>query len=134
MLDPVSFVRAFAFAVFYAGIEFRYVNRRDEEWTKTMEGFFERPAFWKVSPYQAFMLFPVFVIVGSALPVTAWAGNTMMIMVVEDIAYFTWRRRGVEVGEWTTTLFGSFRAGRFVVPNWWGPAIAVAVALYLIPF
>jgi hypothetical protein len=36
-------------------------------------------------------------------------------------------------GEWTTTLFGSFRLGRFVIPVWWLPELLVVLALYLVP-
>ena len=133
MLDAVSFVRAAAFAFFYAGIEYRYVNRKDADWTRTMEGFFEKPALWKLSPYQLYLLLPVFVIVSYAPSLSAWAGNTLLVIFGEDILYFAWRGRWVAPGEWTTTLLGSFRVGRFVVPAWWIPAALGALALYLAP-
>ena len=133
MFDLVSFVRALAFAVFYAGIEYRYVNRREEGWTKKVEGFFEKPVFWKIAPYQAYLLFPIFVIVGCTMPVTAWAGNTLLIMVLEDVAYFVWRGSWVRAGDWTTTLLGSISVGRRVIPLWWVPAVLLVLVLYLAP-
>lgn len=133
MFDPASFVKAAAFAAIYAGIEARYVNRMDAEWTRKMEGFFEKPAVWKVSPYQLYLLFPLFVVAASAPSAGAWAGNVLLIMLLEDALYFVWRRRWVEKGEWTTTLMGSFSVGGRTVPVWWIPAALGAAALYLLP-
>ena len=55
------------------------------------------------------------------------------IVVLEDITYFVWRGRWVQPGEWTTTLFGSFRVGGRVVPTWWVPLTLAVLALYLLP-
>ncbi len=133
MLELVSFLRTLAFAALYAGIEYRYVNRRDEEWTRTMQGFFEKPAFWKISPYQAYLLFPVFVVVSYTMPLSAWAGNLLLVVTLEDILYFVWRGRWVAPGEWTTTLFGKFTVGGRTVPAWWIPGALLVVILYWVP-
>jgi hypothetical protein len=133
LFDLVSFVRAAAFAVFYAGLEYRYVNRREKEWTTKVEGLFEKPAFWKIYPYHAYLLFPIFVIAGYAMPLTAWAGNTLLIIALEDIAYFVWRGSWVRAGEWTTTLFGSIGVGGRVIPTWWIPSVLVVLVLYWVP-
>ena len=134
MFDIWSFVRVTAFALLYAGIELRYVNRRDAEWTKSVEGFTEKPAVWKLLPYHVFFLLPLFVIAGFALPVTAWAGNVLWIVLLEDVAYFVWRGRWVMSGEWTTTLLGSFRLGGRLVSGWWVPIALLVLALYWVPF
>lgn len=134
MLDLGSFVRIVAFAAVYAGIEFRYVNRYEKEWTKTADGFVEKYLFWVISPYHAFFLLPLFIVVAFALPISAWAGNTFLLAVLEDMAYFGWRGKAVARGEWTTKLFGSFGLGRIVIPVWWPLDTAVAAALYLLPF
>lgn len=133
MFDPASFVRVVVFGIVYAGIEYRYVNRREADWTKKTEGFFEKPVFWVISPYHMYLLLPLFITAAFALPLTAWAANTFLLAVAEDIAYFAWRGKSVMSGEWTTTLFGSFRLGRFVIPVWWPLDLIVAAALYLVP-
>jgi hypothetical protein len=134
LFDLVSFARSLAFAIVFAGIEYRYINRAEAEWTKGIEGFFEKPAFWVISPYQAYLLLPLFIIAGFSFSVTAWAANTFLIAVVEDMAYFGWRKKMVMTGEWTTTLFGSFRLGRYVIPTWWPLDLLIAAGLYLLPF
>lgn len=133
MLDPASFVRVVVFGVLYAGIEYRYVNRYEREWTRTAEGFVEKPLFWVISPYHLYLLLPLFVVASFATPLTAWAGNVFVLAVLEDLAYFAWRGRWVSRGEWTTTLFGSVKVGRFVIPVWWPLDILVAVALFWLP-
>ena len=134
MFDAVSFVRVLAFGVVFAGIEYRYINRREAEWTKKMEGFYEKPAFWVFSPYHTFLLLPLFLVAGFTFPITAWAGNVFLLAVVEDIAYFAWRGKKVAKGEWTTTLFGSFSIGGLLVPVWWPLDVLIAAFLYWIPF
>ncbi|MDV3244683.1 MAG: hypothetical protein LYZ66_05865 [Nitrososphaerales archaeon] len=114
-------------------MEYRYVNRREASWTYQSEGFYEKPAFWLISPYQAYLLFPVFIVVALAPSVSAWAGNMFLIATVEDIAYFLFRGAWVRSGEWTTRLFGSFSVGGKVVPVWWPLALAITAALYLMP-
>ena len=133
MLEEISLLRSLVFDIVFAGIEYRYINRREEEWTKSVEGFAEKPAFWLISPYQAYLLMPLFIVAGSALPLTAWAANVFLIALVEDIAYFVWRGRGVVKGEWTTQLFGSFNLARVEVPIWWPLALALAAVLSAIP-
>ncbi len=133
MFEAASFLRVVAFAVIYAGIEYRYVNRYEREYTKTAEGFVEKPAFGVFAPYHVYLLLPLFVVVSFALPLSAWAANGLVLAVLEDIAYFVWRGKGVAKGEWTTTIIGSFRVGRFEIPNWWPLDIFVAAALYLLP-
>ena len=133
MFEPASFVRVVVFGIVFAGIEYRYVNRREADWTTKTEGFIERPAFWVISPYQAYLLLPLFITAAFALPLSAWAANTFLLAVLEDVAYFVWRGKSVMAGEWTTTLFGSFRLGRFVIPAWWPVDLLVAAALYLVP-
>lgn len=134
MFDPVSFVRVVIFAVVYAGIEYRYVNRYERPWTKTTEEFAERPVFWVITPYHFFLLLPLFLVASFALPITSWAGNVFILAVLEDVAYFIWRGRGVAKGEWTTTLFGSLKVGPLEMPVWWPLDIAVAAALFWLPF
>ena len=133
MFDVASLIRILVFAVIYAGIEYRYVNRYEGEWTKTAVGFSEKPVFWVITPYHAFFLLPLFILAAFALPVTAWAGNTFLLAVAEDVAYFAWRGKAVRKGEWTTTLFGSFKVGRLVIPIWWPLDMLVAAALYAVP-
>lgn len=130
MLDPASFLRVVAVGIIFAGIEYRYVNRYERDWTKTAEGFNEKPVFWVISPYHLYLLLPLFVVASFTLPITAWAGNVFFLAVLEDVAYFAWRGKWVAKGEWTTTLFGSFRLGRFEVPVWWPLDILVAAALF----
>ena len=134
MFDVVSFVRILVFGVIFAGIEYRYINRREADWTKMIEGFYEKPVFWAFTPYHAFLLLPLFVAASFTLPITAWAGNAFLLAVVEDIAYFAWRGKGAAKGEWTTTLFGSFGIGGMVVPVWWPLALLIAAFLYWFPF
>ena len=133
MLEPESFVRSIAFAIIYAGIEYRYINRNEAGWTKEVEGFFEKPAFWVISPYQAYLLLPLFITAAFTPSVAAWAANTFLIAVLEDVAYFAWRGKSVVAGEWTTTLFGSVKVGRWVVPLWWPLDLVFIVTLYAVP-
>ena len=86
-----------------------------------------------ITPYHAFFLLPLFILAAFALPVTAWADNTFLLAVAEDVAYFAWRGKAVRKGEWTTTLFGSFKVGRLVIPIWWPLDMLVAAALYAVP-
>lgn len=134
MFDPGSFVRVVAFGVVYAGIEYRYVNRYEREWTKTAEGFSEKPLFWVISPYHLYLLLPLFVVASFSASITAWAGNVFFLAVLEDIVYFLWRGSPVSRNDWTTTLMGSFRVGKMEIPLWWPLDIAVAVALFWIRF
>lgn len=133
MFDLLSLIRVLAFGIVFAGIEYRYVNRFEREWTKTAEGFVEKPVFWVISPYHLYLLLPLFIIVSFSSSISAWAGNTFLLAVVEDIVYFGWRGKMVVKGDWTTTLMGGFDAGGFVVPYWWPLDIAIAAGLYLLP-
>jgi len=133
LFEPVSFGRVVLAAIVYGGIEYRYVNRREAEWTKSMEGFYEKPVIGKYSPYQIFFLLPFFVVVSYTPSTTAWAANLFLIALLQDISYFAWRGTMVEEGEWTTQLFGSFRVGRIIVPIWWPLDAAVTLALYATP-
>jgi hypothetical protein len=134
LFDPASFVRAAVFAAIFAGIEYRYINRAEAEWTKKVEGFFEKPVFWVISPYHVYLLLPLFITAAFTFSITAWAANTFLVAVLEDVVYFVWRGRMVMAGEWTTTLFGSFRIGKFVIPTWWPLDLVVAIGLYVLPF
>lgn len=134
MIDFISFVRTSVFALIYGGIEYRYVNRGEAEWTKGVEGFFEKPVFGVFTPYHVFLLLPLFVSVAFALPITAWAGNSFLAAIVEDVAYFGWRGRWVVKDEWTTKILGSFGVGDVVVPAWWPLSVVLVAVLYLIPF
>jgi len=134
LFDLGSFIRVVLFAAFYAGIEYRYVNRYERESSGTPDGSREKPLFWVILPYHAYFLLPVFILAAFTLQVTAWAGNTFLLAVLEDVAYFGWRGKGVKEGEWTTTLFGSFKMGKYVVPVWWPLDLLVAAALYFAPF
>jgi hypothetical protein len=133
LFDPASFLRVVVFAIVYGGIEYRYVNRREEEWTKKVDSFSEKPVFWVISPYHLYLLLPLFVTASFALPLTAWAGNAFSLAVMEDVAYFVWKGKPVAKGEWTTTLMGSVKVGGMEVPLWWPLDIAVAAALFLAP-
>jgi hypothetical protein len=132
LFDPGSFIRVAVFGVVYAGIEYRYVNRYEREWTRTAEGFNEKPVFWVISPYHLYLLLPLFVIASYSPSLTAWAGNAFFLAVLEDVVYFVWRGSPVSKKDWTTTLMGSFRIGSMEVPVWWPLDILVAVALYLV--
>ena len=134
MFDPPSFVRVVVFGAIYGGLEYRYVNRREEDWTREKEGFFEKPVFWAITPYHLYFLLPLFVAAAFALPLTAWGGNAFTLAVLEDIAYFGWRGRRVARGEWTTTLMGSFRVGGLEIPLWWPLDVAAAAVLFWAPF
>jgi hypothetical protein len=133
LFDPASFLRVLVFGIIFAGIEYRYVNRREKDWTQPSHGFLEKPAFWVITPYHAYFLLPLFIVSAFTLPITAWAGNTFVLAVIEDVAYFVWRGRGVAKGEWTTTLFGSFSIGQAVIPTWWPLDTLIAAALFLVP-
>lgn len=133
MLDPVSFVRVVIFGVVYAGIEYRYVNRYERPWTKSQEEFAEKPVFWVITPYHFYLLFPLFLIASFSWSISAWAGDVFFLAVLEDIVYFIWRGKAVGKGDWTTTLFGSFRVGGMEVPVWWPLDLAVAAFLFWLP-
>lgn len=133
MFDAASFLKVVAFALVYAGIEYRYVNRYEREYTKTAEGFVEKPVFSVFSPYHVYILLPLFAIVAFAVQFTAWVGNGLVLAVLEDIAYFAWRGRWVTKGEWTTTIIGSFSLGGVEIPTWWPIDIAAALAFFLVP-
>lgn len=134
MFDPVSFIRVAAFGVVYAGIEYRYVNRRERDWTKDADGFVEKPVFWVITPYHLYLLLPLFLIVSYSSSLTAWAGDAFALAVLEDMVYFFWRGTVVSKKDWTTTLMGSIRVGRMEVPLWWPLDAVVAVALFWIWF
>ncbi len=133
MFDPGAFIRVVAFGIVYAGIEYRYVNRYERDWTKTAEGFVEKPVFWQIAPYHFYLLLPLFVIVSFSTSLTAWAGNVFFLAVFEDMVYFIWRGSPVSKKDWTTTLMGSIGAGRMEIPVWWPVDVAVAVALFALP-
>ena len=133
MFDAASFLRVVAFAVVYAGIEFRYVNRYERDYTRTAEGFVEKPVLGVFAPYHVYLLLPLFALVSFVPSFTAWVGNGLVLAVFEDMAYFVWRGRRVARGEWTTTIAGSFGLGRFEVPTWWPVDVIVAAALFLVP-
>ncbi len=133
MFDPASFLRVVAFAIIFAGIEYRYVNRYERDYTKTAEGFVEKPVFSVFAPYHVYLLLPLFAVASFVLPLSAWIANGLLLAVLEDVAYFGWRGRMVAKGEWTTTILGSFSLGRVEVPNWWPVDILVAAVLYLVP-
>ena len=134
MFDLASFIRVSVFAIIYGGIEYRYVNRSEDEWTKNIEGFIEKPVFGVFTPYHVFLLLPLFVSVSFVLPITAWAGNCFLVGLVEDVAYFVWRGKWVMKGEWTTKILGSFGVGDVVVPSWWPLSIVLVILIYLVPF
>jgi hypothetical protein len=130
LLDPASFARVAVFGAIYAGVEYRYVNRYERDWTKEKEEFNEKPVFWVISPYHFYLLLPLFVTVSYAPSLTAWAGNVLFLAVFEDMVYFVWRRSPVSKKDWTTTLMGSFRVGPMEVPYWWPIDLAAAALLF----
>ena len=133
MFDPGSFVRVVVFGIIYAGIEYLYVNRREADWTKNAEGFNEKPVFWAITPYHFYLMLPLFVVASYAPSLSAWAGNTFFLAVIEDAVYFIWRRKPVAKRDWTTTLMGSFRLGRMEVPVWWPLDTMIAAVLFWLP-
>ena len=134
MFDPGSFVRVVVFAIVFAGIEYRYVNRREVDLEGPFGVFGEKPVFWKITPYHLAFLLPLFIVAAFALPITSWAGNTFSLAVLEDVAYFVWRGRWVAKGEWTTRLMGSIGSERVAVPLWWPLDSILAGALFLLPW
>ena len=134
MLDPASLARILVFAVIYAGIEYKYINRSESEWVNGEEVYREKFLFWVVRPYHLYLLLPLFIVVSFSTSVTAWAGNTFLLAVVEDVAYFGWRGKGVRKGEWTTKWFGALNIGRTAVPIWWPVDTLVAAPLFVAPF
>lgn len=94
----------------------------EADWTKRVDGFYERPAAWLFSPYQLYLLLPAFIVVAFTFPISAWAGNNLLLALLEDVPYFDWRGRRVMKGEWTTRLFGSFRVASYEVRAWWAPS------------
>ncbi len=133
MFDAASFLRVVAFAVIYAGIEYRYVNRYEREYTKTAEGFVEKPVFGVFAPYHVYLLLPLFALVAFVPTFTTWVGNGLVLAVLEDAAYFAWRGKRVTKGEWTTKIIGSFSIGGVEIPTWWPVDLLVAAAFYLAP-
>ncbi len=120
-------------AVIYAGIEYSYVNRKEAPWTKQIEGFHEKPVFWKYTRYHVYLLLPLFIAISYTGSITAWAGNIFLMALVEDVAYFAWRGKMVSEGEWTVQLFGSFKLGGVVVPVWWPLDAVIVILSYAIP-
>ncbi len=133
MLDLLSFFKVLAAAVIYAGIEYGYVNRKEAEWTKKIDGFYEEPVFWKYTRYHVYFLLPLFIVISFTGSITAWAGNVFLLALVEDVAYFAWRGKMVTQGEWTAQLFGSFNLGGSVVPVWWPLDLVLVLFFYAIP-
>jgi hypothetical protein len=133
LLELLSFIRSVSFAILFAGIEYRYVNRREVTWKDGVDQEGEKPAFWLISPYQAFLVFPAFVVVALAPSISAWAANTFLIALVEDVAYFLFRGSWVRAGEWTTNLFGSFSVAGRVIPVWWPLSLVMSAVCYLMP-
>lgn len=133
MFDPASFVRVVAFAAVFSAIEYRYINKKEAGFDRAAGVHDEKPIFWVISPYHLFFLLPLFIIASFSFSVTAWAGDTFVLAVLEDMAYFAWRGSGVAKGEWTTRLFGSIGVGKAVVPVWWPLDLLVALALFVLP-
>ncbi len=128
MFDLASFARVLAFAVVYAGIEYRYLNRYEKAFPS------ERPVFGLIMPYHLFFLLPLFIITSYTPAVTAWAGNVLSLAVAEDVVYFAWRGKAVTRQDWTANLVGSFDAGGTAVPFWWIVCGLAAAALFLVSF
>lgn len=133
MFDLSSFLRVLAAAVIYAGIEYRYVNRKEAQWTNQIDDFYDKPVISKYSRYHVFFLLPLFVVISYAASITAWAGNVFLVAFIEDAAYFAWRGKMVLQGEWTAQLFGSIRLGGIVVPVWWPLDVLIVLIVYSIP-
>jgi hypothetical protein len=133
LFDLVSFLRILVFSVIYGGIEYKYVNREEAEWTKKIPGFYEKPLWQKYTPYHVLFLLPLFVVVSFTFSLSAWFANVVFAALAEDIFYFVWRKRWVRKGEWTAKLFGSFTLGKYAFPLWWFLAAVIITALYLLP-
>ncbi len=98
MFDSASFLRGVAFAVVYSGIEYRHVNRRELEWTRTAEGFSEEPVLHVFTPYHVYLVLPAFVVASFAFSFTACVANGLVLAVLEDAASFVWRGKRVDRG------------------------------------
>ncbi len=133
MFDLLSFFKAILAALIYAGIEYRYVNREEAGWTKQIDGFYEKPIFWKYTRYHVYFVLPLFIVISYAGSITAWAGGVFLVALVEDVAYFAWRGKMVSEGEWTAQLFGSFKLGGVVLPVWWPLDLVIVLFFYAIP-
>jgi hypothetical protein len=134
LFDPTSFFRVVVFAVIFAGIEYRYVNRRERDLDGPGSVFSEKPVFSVVTPYHLFLLLPLFVIVSYSPSVSAWAGNTFLLAVAEDMSYFVWRKKGVSKADWTTKLLGSVGTGPVTIPAWWPVDLLLAVLFFWVPY
>lgn len=134
LFDPVSFLRVVVFAAVFAGIEFRYINRREVGLDTKTGGLGEKPVMGLFLPYHLYFLLPLFIVASFSLPVTAWAGNTFAVALLEDVSYFVWRGRWVSRGEWTTRHFGSLSPAGLTVPVWWILDALIVAFLYLLPF
>lgn len=130
MFDLASCLRTLVSAIVFAGIEYRYVNRREAQWTKEKEGFYESSLLSKYTPYHVFFLLPLFLAISYTGSITAWAGNVFLAALVEDLAYFAWRKKMVVPGEWTTQLFGSVRVGNTAIPVWWPLDLLIVLLMY----
>lgn len=133
MFDLLSFFKVIVVAVIYAGIEYRYINRKEAPWTQQIDGFYEKPIFGKYTPYHVFFVLPLFIAISYTGSITAWTGNVFLVAFVEDVAYFAWRGKMVLEGEWTAQLFGSFKLGGVVVPVWWLLDLVIVLFFYAIP-
>jgi hypothetical protein len=134
LFELVSFFRVIAAAVVYGGIELRYVNRNEADWTRKIDGFYEKPVLWKYTRYHVLFVLPLFIVISYTGQISAWAANVFLVAFVEDVAYFAWRKKMVLQDDWTAQLFGSFKLGGVVVPIWWPLDLLIALLFYSIPF
>jgi hypothetical protein len=121
------------FSIIYGGIEYKYVNREEAAWTKTIPGFNEKPLWKEYTPYHILLLLPLFAVVSFTFSISAWTANVFLAALSEDIFYFVWRRKWVRKGEWTTRHYGAFTIGDYAFPFWWFLTGIIVTSLYLLP-
>jgi len=103
-------------AVFYGFLEWRYINNEEKNPAET-NALNERSVINYLRPYHFFMAL-LFALISYSPDWFEWVVGFLLMILVEDIAYFLMRGRWIREGEWTTKLMGSLKLG-IVIPNWY---------------
>lgn len=113
----VRLLISLVFAILYGFMEWRYINNeeRDPEGTNALN---ERSIFNHLRPYHLLMAC-LFALVSYSPDWYEWGAGFLLMILVEDIAYFIARGWWVREGEWTTRLMGRIRIGGLIIPNWY---------------
>jgi len=147
-----SLLGSVVFAVWYGFLEYYY--HPWTEWTPL-----PKVKLYMFSEYSLFFMLPVIVFVAfypfiddlaSHAPLTSklstllWCiGNSILLPLVEDIAYFLpWRifypvpgdpygGKWIQAGEWTTKILGYVTIAGIVIPIWHLITAPAIIALYL---